>query len=189
MPIEADKARRSSIKRGKAGSPGSTTSCSLRPHLMLVGDARRSSAIWSRWRASNGCTDRGCGGWSWYRAMIGTCCRAGAAPASLHGAFSATYSYTAKVAGFDDRWPGLGHPDAGLVGGSSRDGARIGTDDFTATTPRGSMAVTASSASSTSRPSRASSSSPATTTRSSKPGSSARTTARQAGILSRLPAH
>lgn len=81
------------------------------------------------------------------RAMIGILLLgAGATPASLHDAFSAAaaYSYTAKVAGFGERWPGsLGHQKTqDLVRQVlTKNGARIETDDFTATTPRGPIAV------------------------------------------------
>jgi glutaminyl-peptide cyclotransferase len=71
---------------------------------------------------------------------------AGATPASLHDAFSAAaaYSYTAKVAGFGERWPGSpGHQKTqDLVRQVlAKNGARTETDDFTATTPRGPIAV------------------------------------------------
>jgi len=71
---------------------------------------------------------------------------AGAASASLHDAFSApgAYAYTAKVAGFGERWPGSpGHQKTqDLVKQVlTKNGARIETDDFTATTPRGPIAV------------------------------------------------
>ena len=81
------------------------------------------------------------------RAMIGILLLgAGATPAPLHDAFSAAaaYSYTAKVAGFGERWPGsLGHQKTqDLVRQVlTKNGARIETDDFTATTPRGPIAV------------------------------------------------
>ena len=70
----------------------------------------------------------------------------GAPAASLHDAYSAAaaYAYTARVAGFGERWPGSpGHRKTQdlikqvLV----KNGARIETDDFTATTPRGPIAV------------------------------------------------
>ena len=71
---------------------------------------------------------------------------AGAAGAPLHDAFSApaAYAYTAKVAGFGERWPGSpGHQKTqDLVKQVlTKNGARIETDDFTATTPRGPIAV------------------------------------------------
>jgi glutaminyl-peptide cyclotransferase len=81
------------------------------------------------------------------RAMIGILLLgAGATPASLHDAFNAAaaYSYTAKVAGFGERWPGSpGHQKTqDLVKQVlTKNGARIETDDFTATTPRGPIAV------------------------------------------------
>jgi Zn-dependent M28 family amino/carboxypeptidase len=81
------------------------------------------------------------------RAMIGILLLgAGATPAPLHDTFSAAaaYSYTAKVAGFGERWPGsLGHQKTqDLVRQVlTKNGARIETDDFTATTPRGPIAV------------------------------------------------
>jgi glutaminyl-peptide cyclotransferase len=69
-----------------------------------------------------------------------------AAPTSLHDAYSgqAAYAYTARVAGFGERWPGSpGHQKTqDLVKQVlTRNGARIETDDFTATTPRGPIAV------------------------------------------------
>jgi glutaminyl-peptide cyclotransferase len=81
------------------------------------------------------------------RAMIGILLLgAGATPASLHDAFSAAaaYSYTAKVAGFGERWPGSpGHQKTqDLVRQVlTKNGARIETDEFTATTPRGPIPV------------------------------------------------
>jgi glutaminyl-peptide cyclotransferase len=65
---------------------------------------------------------------------------------ALHDAFSApaAYAYTAKVAGFGERWPGSpGHQKTqDLVKQVlTKNGARIETDDFTATTPRGPIAV------------------------------------------------
>jgi len=69
-----------------------------------------------------------------------------AAPTTLHDAYSAqaAYGYTAKVAGFGERWPGSpGHQKTqDLVKQVlTKNGARIETDDFTATTPRGPIAV------------------------------------------------
>ncbi len=54
------------------------------------------------------------------------------------------YDYTARVAGFGERWPGSpGHQKTqDLVKQVlTKNGARIETDDFTATTPRGPIAV------------------------------------------------
>jgi len=70
----------------------------------------------------------------------------GAAPAPLHDAFSSkgAYDYTARVAGFGERWPGSpGHQKTqDLVKQVlTKNGARIETDDFTAATPRGPIAV------------------------------------------------
>jgi len=69
-----------------------------------------------------------------------------AGPTTLHDAYSAqaAYGYTAKVAGFGERWPGSpGHQKTqDLVKQVlTKNGARIETDDFTATTPRGPIAV------------------------------------------------
>ena len=69
-----------------------------------------------------------------------------AAPISLHDAFNSqqAYAYTAQVAGFGVRWPGSpGHKKTeGLIHQVlQKDGAQIETDDFTATTPRGPVAV------------------------------------------------
>ena len=69
-----------------------------------------------------------------------------AAPISLHDAFNSqqAYAYTAEVAGFGERWPGsAGHKKTeGLIHQVlQKDGAQIETDDFTATTPRGPVAV------------------------------------------------
>jgi glutaminyl-peptide cyclotransferase len=69
-----------------------------------------------------------------------------AAPAPLHDVFSSkgAYDYTARVAGFGERWPGSpGHQKTqDLVKQVlTKNGARIETDDFTATTPRGPIAV------------------------------------------------
>ena len=69
-----------------------------------------------------------------------------AATISLHDAFNSqqAYAYTAEVAGFGERWPGSpGHKKTeGLIHQVlQKDGAQIETDDFTATTPRGPVAV------------------------------------------------
>ena len=69
-----------------------------------------------------------------------------APPISLHDAFNSqqAYAYTAEVAGFGERWPGSpGHKKTeGLIHQVlQKDGAQIETDDFTATTPRGPVAV------------------------------------------------
>jgi glutaminyl-peptide cyclotransferase len=71
---------------------------------------------------------------------------AAAAEPPLHAAFSgsAAYAYTAKVAGFGERWPGSpGHKKTEelIQQVLQKSGARIETDDFTATTPRGPVAV------------------------------------------------
>jgi glutaminyl-peptide cyclotransferase len=67
-------------------------------------------------------------------------------PLPLHDTFSSkgAYDYTARVAGFGERWPGSpGHQKTqDLVKQVlTKNGARIETDDFTATTPRGPIAV------------------------------------------------
>lgn len=54
------------------------------------------------------------------------------------------YAYTAQIAGFGERWPGSpGHTktEALIHQVLQKDGAGIETDDFTATTPRGSIMV------------------------------------------------
>ncbi len=66
--------------------------------------------------------------------------------AELQEAFDArqAYAYTAQVAGFGERWPGSpGHKKTeDLIHAVLRkDGAMIEGDDFTAQTPRGSVAV------------------------------------------------
>jgi hypothetical protein len=66
--------------------------------------------------------------------------------ASLHDAFNSqqAYAYTAKIAGFGERWPGSpGHKKTeNLIHRVfQRDGAQIEGDDFTAATPRGPIAV------------------------------------------------
>ena len=68
-----------------------------------------------------------------------------AAPA-LHEAFDAkqAFAYTAQVVSFGERWPGSpGHTktQALIKDVLTKDGAQIETDDFTATTPRGAVAV------------------------------------------------
>lgn len=70
----------------------------------------------------------------------------GAAAPALHDAFDAkrAFAYTAQVVGFGERWPGsTGHAktQALIKQVLAHDGARIDTDDFTATTPRGAVAV------------------------------------------------
>ena len=65
---------------------------------------------------------------------------------SLHEAFDAqqAYTYTAEIAGFGERWPGSpGHKKTEdlIHKVLQKDGARIETDDFTAKTPRGPIAV------------------------------------------------
>src|SRR5579862_6544978 len=65
---------------------------------------------------------------------------------SLHDAFNSkqAYAYTAQIAGFGERWPGSpGHAktEALIHQVLQKDGASIEGDDFTATTPRGPIAV------------------------------------------------
>ena len=65
---------------------------------------------------------------------------------TLHERFNAqqAYAYTAQIAGFGERWPGSpGHAktEALIHQVLQKDGARIEADDFTATTPRGPVAV------------------------------------------------
>jgi Zn-dependent M28 family amino/carboxypeptidase len=69
-----------------------------------------------------------------------------AASASLHDGFNAgqAFAYTAKVAGFGERWPGSpGHAstEALIRQTLRRDGAQIEADNFTAKTPRGPVEV------------------------------------------------
>jgi glutaminyl-peptide cyclotransferase len=69
-----------------------------------------------------------------------------AAPFSLHEAFNSqqAYVYTAKIAGFGERWPGSpGHKEAeNLIHQVlQKDGAQIEADNFIATTPRGPVQV------------------------------------------------
>jgi glutaminyl-peptide cyclotransferase len=64
----------------------------------------------------------------------------------LHDAFGAkaAYDYTARVAGFGERWPGSpGHKKTQdlIREVLTRNGAKIETDEFTATTPRGPIPV------------------------------------------------
>jgi Zn-dependent M28 family amino/carboxypeptidase len=68
------------------------------------------------------------------------------APLALHDAFSpqAAFGYTARVASFGERWPGSsGHQKTqDLIRQTlQKTGAQIETDEFTATTPRGPIAV------------------------------------------------
>ena len=65
---------------------------------------------------------------------------------TLHERFNSqqTYAYTAQIAGFGERWPGSpGHKKTEdlIHQVLQKDGARIEADDFTATTPRGPVAV------------------------------------------------
>jgi len=65
---------------------------------------------------------------------------------ALHEHFNAqqAYAYTAQIAGFGERWPGSpGHTKTETIIHQvlKKDGARIEADDFTATTPRGPVAV------------------------------------------------
>ena len=69
-----------------------------------------------------------------------------AAATTLHDAFSAqqAYAYTAKVAGYGERWPGSpGHKmtEDLIHQVLQKDGAQIEADNFTATTPRGPVQV------------------------------------------------
>src|SRR5580700_9012492 len=69
-----------------------------------------------------------------------------AAASSLHEGFNAekAFAYTAKVAGFGERWPGSpGHAKTeDLIHQVLRkDGAQVEADDFTAKTPRGPVTV------------------------------------------------
>src|SRR5579872_368593 len=66
--------------------------------------------------------------------------------ATLHERFNAqqAYAYTAKITGFGERWPGSpGHKKTEdlIRQVLQKDGGRIETDDFTAATPRGPVAV------------------------------------------------
>ncbi len=68
------------------------------------------------------------------------------APVSIHDAFNSqqAYNYTAQVARFGERWPGSpGHQKTQDLIRSvlKKDGARIETDDFIASTPRGNVPV------------------------------------------------
>src|SRR5690242_2887942 len=65
---------------------------------------------------------------------------------SLHDRFDSqqAYTYTSQVAGFGERWPGTpGHAKTEQLIHDvlKKDGAQIEGDDFTATTPTGSVAV------------------------------------------------
>jgi glutaminyl-peptide cyclotransferase len=84
------------------------------------------------------------------RASIAICltvCAYGAtAGSSLHDDFSAqkAFEYTRQVVSFGERWPGSpGHAKTeNLIHQTlQRDGARVEADDFTASTPRGPVAV------------------------------------------------
>lgn len=66
--------------------------------------------------------------------------------ATLHDRFNSqqAYAYTAQIAAFGERWPGSpGHKKTEdlIHQVLQKDGARIEADDFTATTPRGQIAV------------------------------------------------
>ena len=66
--------------------------------------------------------------------------------APLHDNFNSqhAYAYTAKIAGFGERWPGSpGHKKTEdlIRQVLQKDGARLEADDFTASTPRGPVAV------------------------------------------------
>jgi glutaminyl-peptide cyclotransferase len=79
--------------------------------------------------------------------MIAASVIASVSPAmSLHDAFNSqqAYVYTAKVAGFGERWPGSpGHKKTEdlIRQVLTTDGAQIETDDFTAATQRGPVVV------------------------------------------------
>ena len=69
-----------------------------------------------------------------------------AASVPLHNAFNArqAYAYTTQVAAFGERWPGsAGHRKTEdlIHQVLQKDGAKIETDDFIASTPRGPVAV------------------------------------------------
>ena len=69
-----------------------------------------------------------------------------AAAASLHDGFNPqqAYAYTARIAGFGERWPGSpGHKKTEdlIHQVLQKDGARVEAGDFTASTPRGPIAV------------------------------------------------
>jgi glutaminyl-peptide cyclotransferase len=73
-------------------------------------------------------------------------CGVWAAAPTLHDAFDAknAFAYTSQVVSFGERWPGSpGHQktQALIKQVLTKDGARIETDDFTATTPRGAVPV------------------------------------------------
>lgn len=80
-------------------------------------------------------------------AFIFTACAAAAPPAtSLHDAFDAKqcYAYTAQIVGFGERQVGqIGHKKTEdlIKQVLTKDGGKIDTDDFTASTPRGQKAV------------------------------------------------
>jgi glutaminyl-peptide cyclotransferase len=79
-------------------------------------------------------------------AIFALSARADALATSLHKRFNSqqAYAYTAQIAGFGERWPGSpGHAktEALIHQVLQKDGARIEADDFTATTPRGPIAV------------------------------------------------
>ena len=68
------------------------------------------------------------------------------AAGTLHDGFNAqqAYAYTARIAGFGERWPGSpGHRKTEdlIHQVLQKDGARVEADDFTASTPRGPVAV------------------------------------------------
>jgi glutaminyl-peptide cyclotransferase len=69
-----------------------------------------------------------------------------AASGSLHEAFDAhqAYAYTAEIVGFGERWPGSpGHKKTEELIRQvvAKDGGQLESDDFTASTPRGSVPV------------------------------------------------
>lgn len=80
----------------------------------------------------------------WSLAILIGLARAGGP--SLHDRFDSrqAYAYTARIAGFGERWPGSpGHKKTEeLIHEALRkDGARLEADDFMASTPRGAIAV------------------------------------------------
>jgi len=78
--------------------------------------------------------------------LLVLCAPALAAGATLHEAFNAqqAYAYTVQVSAFGERWPGSpGHQKTEdlIREVLQKDGAKIESDNFTATTPRGPVPV------------------------------------------------
>ena len=78
--------------------------------------------------------------------LIAAALASAGAAGSLHDGFNAqqAYAYTARIAGFGERWPGSpGHRKTEdlIHQVLQKDGARVEADDFTASTPRGPVAV------------------------------------------------